>query len=416
MAFSLSAGLSARQVQAHRMSPRMRAYLRLLAKPIGDLREEVKREVESNPAIDDVDFSPFFRRTGGGVSSEVADAMLANVAAKVESLDEHLMRELRLSELTGLAYDACAAVIANLDEHGRFVGSVPDMVMAYPGLTEKDIESARRRVMAFDPLGCGAKDTAECLTAQLARIPQEDRPAVAQVIGRWDDLMGGRLTVGDIDVAALAAFRKYKGKFVANPGEAFAPKRVEVVQPDILVGKDGSVRVDMADIPEIKVSTKYLTMAKDRSLDAETRHYAQERVRHAQELQQALVRRQETIETIAEAAIGAQAEFLRVGERGIRPLTMTEVAKKAKCDISTVSRAAARKYVRTPKGTVPLRKFFSLVDQAPLAKLREILAGAARDKVKLSDLAVSKLMAEAGYKMARRTVAKYRAKFAANLV
>ena len=412
MALALAAGLSTRQVLGHRMSPRMRTYLRLLAQPIGDLREEVKREVESNPAIDDVDFSPFFRRTGGGVSSEVADAMLANVQARGESLDEHLMRELRLSELTGTAYDACAAVIANLDDHGRFVGSIPDMVMAYPDLTEASIEAARRRVMAFDPLGCGAKDTAECLTAQLGRIPAADRAAVAQVIAKWDDLMGGRLSVGDIDAQALLAFRKYKGKLVANPGEDFAPKKVDVVNPDITVDKKGEVHVDMADIPEIKVSTKYLMMCRDPSLDAETRKYAQERVRHAKELQQALMDRQETMSTIAEIAIGSQPEFLRRGEAGLKPLTMTEVAKKAKCDVSTVSRAAARKFVRTQKGTVPLRKFFSLVDQAPIAKLKEILDESRRTGEKLSDQKVSELMKKEGFSMARRTVAKYRAKLA----
>ena len=66
--------------------------------------------------------------------------------------------------------------------------------------------------------------------------------------------------------------------------------------------------------------------------------------------------------------------------------------------------------MRTPRGTVPLRRFFVLVDQAPVEKLREILSDAAAGKKKLSDREVSEIMNKAGYKMARRTVAKYRAK------
>jgi RNA polymerase sigma-54 factor len=88
---------------------------------------------------------------------------------------------------------------------------------------------------------------------------------------------------------------------------------------------------------------------------------------------------------------------------------MGEVAKKAKCNIATVSRAAARKYVKTPRGTFPLRMFFRRTEQAPLVKLAEIFAS--EDGAKLSDREVSLLMAAAGFKMARRTVAKYRAKF-----
>ena len=118
----------------------------------------------------------------------------------------------------------------------------------------------------------------------------------------------------------------------------------------------------------------------------------------------------DTMEKIAELAVGGQLGFLEKGVAGLKRQTMSEVAEKAHCDVSTVSRAASGKYVRTPRGTVPLRKFFVLVDQAPVEKLREILSDAVADKKKLSDREVSEIMTKAGFPMARRTVAKYRAK------
>ena len=116
------------------------------------------------------------------------------------------------------------------------------------------------------------------------------------------------------------------------------------------------------------------------------------------------------METIAEAAVGGQLAFLKEGATGLKRLTMSDVAKQAHVDVSTVSRAAARKYVKTPRGTFPLRKFFQLVDQGPIEKLREILEGLPSEP-HVPDRVVVDLIAKAGYPMARRTVAKYRRKF-----
>ena len=65
--------------------------------------------------------------------------------------------------------------------------------------------------------------------------------------------------------------------------------------------------------------------------------------------------------------------------------------------------------MKTPRGTVPLRRFFVLVDQEPVEKLREMLESIPAGE-HVADRELSERMCKAGYKMARRTVAKYRAK------
>ena len=187
-------------------------------------------------------------------------------------------------------------------------------------------------------------------------------------------------------------------------------RTTEFVTPDIRVDEDGEVEVDKRDIPELRVSPKYVELAKDKSQDEETRTFAAERVKRAREFREAVIKRQETMEKIAELAISGQSDFLKKGTAGLHKQTMSEIAKAAKCNVATVSRAAARKYVKTPRGTVPLRKFFALVDQGPIEKLREILAAIPKG-TKVSDREVSERMAQAGFPMARRTVAKYRAGF-----
>ena len=391
--FSLQTRLAQKQVAA----PAMLLEMSLLALPIGELREAVAKELSSNPAIEQASPGPI--RTapmsqGDGSQRDFVESLADD---RAETLDEHLMGELRMSGVSGRDLELCRTIVAELDADGRFKGEIPSMIMA-TGATEREIEAARRRVMAIDPKGCGAKDLVECFLAQADIVPEGEREAFTKDLAN--------LASGKVAPSTVAWLRKMDG----FPGRQYDSRRIEYVTPDVTVDEDGEVTVDQRDIPELRVSPKYIAMAKDASLDEETRTFAAERVKRAREFREALIRRMDTMEKIAELAVGGQLGFLEKGMAGLKRQTMSEVAKKAQCDVSTVSRAASGKYVRTPRGTVPLRRFFVLVDQAPLEKLREILENATAEKKRLSDRAVSEIMTKAGYKMARRTVAKYRAR------
>ena len=390
-----------RQVQRQVATPAMMMELSLLQLPVGELRDAVKKEVDSNPALEIArEFNPGRGATG---ASEGFD--FERVAAEGgESLEDHLMGELRMDGAEGRELELCRAIIADLDEDGRFKGSVPDLVMTTGG-TADELEAARQRILAIDPKGCGARDLAECYRAQLDAIPAAKRPLAAKAV----DELAAAIAAGGLSSyrpTDLEAFRLLQ-KLEPFPGRLYDRRRIDTVIPDVRVDEDGTVEVDQGDIPELRVSPKYVEMAKDREADPEARAFAAEKVRRAREFRDALLRRQETMEVIAETAVGGQLAFLKEGPAALKKQTMSDVAKKAKCDVSTVSRAAARKYVKTPRGTVPLRRFFQLVDQAPVEKLREILASLP-DGEHVSDMKISEMMAKAGFKMARRTVAKYR--------
>ena len=393
-----------RQLQRQVASPAMLLEHSLLQLPLAELRDTVKKEVDSNPALEvEREFVP---GRGAHAASEGFD--FERVAAEGgESLEDHLLGELRMDGVDGRELGLCRAIVAELDDDGRFTGSMPDLVMA-TGATAAELEAARRRILAIDPKGCGARDLAECYRAQLDRIPAAKRPAVARALDELAQAIAdGRLA--SFRPSDPQTFRLLQA-LEPFPGRLYDRRRVETVVPDIRVDADGTVEVDQGDIPELRVSPKYVELAKDREADPEARAFAAEKVRRAREFRAALFRRQETMAAIAELAIGGQGEFLARGPSGLRRQTMSEIARKAKCDVSTVSRAAARKYVKTPRGTVPLRTFFPLVDQAPIEKLREILEGLPRSP-HVTDMEVAARMREAGYPMARRTVAKYRRRF-----
>ncbi len=389
-------GTQIRQSQSQTLSPAMWMGLNMLAMPIGELKEAVRKEIETNPAI--VETVPVGRFSAGRSSTD--PSILENVAdSSEETLEEHLLGELRMSDIAGRERELCGHIIGELDANGRFTGSVPDLVMV-TGASAAQIENARRMVMKLDPVGCGAKDLEECLLAQIGRVPAAKREFF---LSEMKNLSSGRVA------PAMLPILKSLDPF---PGKLYSPRKTEYVNPDIIVDEDGDVEVDTRDVPEISVSPRYVAMARDRSLDEETRSYAAERLRRARDFLAALEKRKLTMESIARIAVDGQREFLEKGASALVRQTMSDVAKKAKCNIATVSRAAARKYVKTPRGTFPLRAFFRRTDQAPLVKLGEILESG--EGAKLSDREISVLMGEAGFPMARRTVAKYRARLGAS--
>ena len=396
--------LQPRQTQKQAMTPAMWLGLNLLTLPIGELREAVKKELDSNPALE-VERPSFSAGAGRPRPPDEGNA-LENVADESgERLDEHLMSELRMAGVEGRELELCRAIVAEIDGDGRFTGSMPDLQMV-TGSTADELEAARQKVMSIDPKGCGARDIRECYLAQLGQVPETKRKAVEQGVDAIAEMLAGKTPKEQITPDVLKILKELD----PYPGRQYEYRTTEFVTPDIRVDEDGEVEVDKRDIPELRVSPKYVELAKDKSQDEETRTFAAERVKRAREFREAVVKRQETMEKIAELAISGQSDFLKKGTAGLHKQTMSEIAKAAKCNVATVSRAAARKYVKTPRGTVPLRKFFALVDQGPIEKLREILA-AIPAGTKVSDREVSERMAQAGFPMARRTVAKYRAGF-----
>lgn len=393
MAFGAQMGQSQKQAQKQTLTPAMWLGLNLLTLPVTELSAAVKKELDSNPALERTHGSTG-RSAGAGA---VAD-YLENVAADSRvGLDEHLMSELRMSGIDPREEELCRAIVADLDEDGRFKGTLADLVMV-TGAGEDELEAARQRVMTIDPKGCGARDLEECLLAQIGRVPAAKREMFRREVAN--------IRSGRVAPEAVAILKKLD----PFPGRQYDHRRTEYVVPDVRVDSDGTVEVDQRDIPELQVSPKYVEMAKDKSLDEETRLYAAERVRRAREFREAVVRRMETVERIAELAVGGQKDFLKAGVSALRRQTMGEVAKAAGCSIATVSRTAARKYVKTPRGTLPLRTFFAVVDRGPVEELRRLIESLPKD-AKVSDREISERLAKQGVRMARRTVAKYRSRF-----
>ena len=227
------AGLVTSQAQTQVLAPQLRQGLRLLAMTLADLRQELIREMSVNPVIDDIEstlekntVSEQAERTKEEVSDYPDDYELGGEYAaqtqrdteamerrdkffenqtKDESLEEHLLAQLPVSDIAEEERPLAELLIADLDADGYFRGSVEDLAMV-SGEDESAVRGLLRKNSALDPAGCGATTHQECLLAQLDEIDEPVlRFEVRKLIERhWEDMAAGRFAaiMHDLKVAA----------------------------------------------------------------------------------------------------------------------------------------------------------------------------------------------------------------------
>jgi RNA polymerase sigma-54 factor len=141
------------------------------------------------------------------------------------------------------------------------------------------------------------------------------------------------------------------------------------------------------------------------------------KINSAQWLIESIEQRRNTLTRVAQAIVDHQLEFLNKGPEFIEPLKMQQIADKVGVHVTTVSRAVDDKWIQTPRGIFPLKRFFGggtvSADGDEVAwdtvrlKLHEIVD--AEDKHRpYSDDELVKELEKHGLKVARRTVTKYR--------
>ena len=204
------------------------------------------------------------------------------------------------------------------------------------------------------------------------------------------------------------------------PGRRFAEDNNRVVVADVTVEKEGDewkIHLNSDYIPRLRISSTYRDLIAKGSLNKDEREYLRERMRSGKFLIDSIEQRQRTIERITREIIKAQTPFFEHGVAQLQPLTMTQIADIVGVHETTVSRAIANKYMKTPHGIFEFKFFFTTGYQADSGasvsntSVKEMLADivAIEDKsAPLSDQELVVKLQEKGLSLARRTVAKYR--------
>ena len=366
------------------------------------------------------------------------------VYGETESFYDQLKEQVGEMELTDKERDIIEYLIGSLDDDGllrKDLSIVSDELAIYHNIdaSEKEIEHVLLILQAFDPAGIGARSLQECLLLQIERRdPSKLRDLMERVVNdyfeaftrkHWDKIQDD-LKLNDTQAEALFhELRKLNPRPGASLGETVG-RSMQQITPDFIVDTqdDGTITFTLnnGEVPELKVSQSFVDSMKEYQqnkdhLSKQTKEallYIKKKVDAAQGFIEAVKVRRHTLTVTMRVIIQLQRQFFLDGdEASMRPMILKDVAEKAGLDISTVSRVSNSKYAQTRWGTFPLRHFFSdgyVTESGEELSTRQIKAALrdlvdAEDKRKpLSDDLLKDLLAEKGFPIARRTVAKYR--------
>lgn len=339
------------------------------------------------------------------------------------SLQEHLLEQVRLSELTDDLRTIAEMIIGNIDDYGYVKATIEEMGFATNFPPEKILE-VLKVIQSFHPVGVGARDLRECLMLQLERQGRE-KTMEYKIVRDFMDALGKRripeIARGlDEDVVDVQKSIARIGRLEPRPGRAFLPDNDQYVLPEVFVVRSGDefvVSTNNEQIPHLRISNTYKDLMAQADSSTEVRDYIREKIRAGKFLIKSLHQRQQTILNIGKEIVSRQREFMDKGVAFLKPLTMVQVAEVVGVHETTVSRAVSGKYMQTPQGVFEMKYFFTSGIQTASGEgmsntsVKDMISDIFKneDPMKpLSDQEVVMMLSQKGIVIARRTVAKYR--------
>jgi len=449
------------------LTPQLRQAIRLLQLSTVELEAEIAEAVASNPLLDwaeagdagpadghevrdadgvhdttthehehtderpderwDRESEPWQERIGP--ASDNGEDFAGDRAASAETLRDHLLWQLHLGHFSQRDLGIGVALIDAIDDDGYLRDDLDAIATSLKPEIEAGLDEVLQvlhRIQQFDPVGVGARDLGECLRLQL-RTLADDTPgrelamavtagALARLPKIGIDGLCRELDCNRCDAEeAVQLLRSLDPRPGAQHGDLPAGT---YVTPDCVIWRQqGLWRVALAagTTPRITIQRDYEQMI--RHAGASDAEYLRGRLQEARWLLKGLESRADTLLRVVRCLVREQAGFLEFGAQALHPLTLRSVAAELGLHESTVSRAIARKYVRTPRGTISLRDFFASgietegggsASSTAIQDMIRKLVEAEDPRKPLSDARLADTLKSGGVPVARRTVAKYR--------
>jgi RNA polymerase sigma-54 factor len=353
------------------------------------------------------------------------DAM-QNMPSRPQSLQDYLTDQLAFVDSPPDQIRLLRFLITHIDDKGYLTATTEEIAQGYDlPVSVAEVEEVLRIVQKFDPLGVGARNLRECLLLQLTPEMRHREVLRVLILNHLDDIEHNRLPNiqkrTGFDLNTIKEAIELLKHLNPRPGSQFSAENIPYVVPDIAVERreDGEYEVRLLDdwTPSIYISRRYMDLYRDKSADPKAKEYLKRKIQAAQWLMESIEQRRNTLEKVTRAIIQHQRAFLDRGPEHIEPLKMQQIADQVHVHVTTVSRAVDDKWVQTPRGIFPLKRFFGGGTQTASGeevawetikqKLMEIIDKEDKSNPLSDEELVNKLQ-ESGYPVARRTVTKYR--------
>ncbi len=375
------------------------------------------------------------------LNSDDRDSNYENTWRSPHTKSDYLLSQVYLSEFTHKQMLIAEAIIRSLDDDGYFRQNMNEFIddlrnyhfgdeFKDEEISHAEVEKVLQTVQKFDPPGIASRNLQECLINQInLKILDADLKSNAVKIIR-DNFEEFRLKNYEklvlelnIDISSLNKIFDIILKLNPKPAASIDDvENADYIYPDLIVIKENGIykaELNERNIPSLRINSAYRKLITDHEkiLDKNTKDFIHNNFERAKWFLMAINSRRETMLKVMNAILKHQKEFFDNLGEGLKPLYEKDVAEDIGMDISTVSRTVRGKYVQTEFGIYELRTFFShkvrnevgedISNSEIKNKLKEVIES--EDPVNpLTDEQLVVEMHNHGFKLARRTVAKYR--------
>ena len=435
--------------------------MKLIQLPTLDFEQKIQREIEENPAlemgknseneksddlnddlnIDDYisdDDTPFYKTSSNNYSSSEEKSIPYSSGI---SFTEYLISQLKTINLDEDDMKIAEFLVGSIDNSG-YIRLENDEIIDDLAFTqnintdENKILKILKIIQSFDPPGVGAQSLKSCLAIQLKRKDKTyiTNLAIDIIENSFEQFSKKHyqklLNKYSISEDVLKEIISLISKLNPKPGGAYSGlnKPIEQVIPDFKISIENnelSLELNYRNSPYLNISKDYDEMLKGYKLDKnktksqkEAIQFIKQKLDSAKWFIDAVKQRQQTLLITMQAIMNYQKEYFITGdEKNIKPMILKDIANEIEMDISTISRVANSKYVDTPYGTKLLKEFFSEsmktvsgeeISTIEIKKILQKIVSSEDKRKPETDEKLVKILKDKGYKIARRTVAKYR--------
>lgn len=457
-ALMLKQGLQQKLQQG--LSPLQIQTIKLLELPSLELEQRIKKELEENPVLDEAvdsdqdsddapknvslneypadDPTPSYNLYVNNQGKDLKPQY--NTFSVKESFHQSLEMQLGYSNLDERTRSIALFIIGSLDDDGylrRDIESLSDDIAFRQGIetTPEEVEKILKIIQEFEPVGVGARDLQECLQLQIRSLDSTPSRANADIIltdyfseftkKHYQKIMD-KMGISQEELKdAIDEIIHLNPRPGGQIDDSYVEQAQQVVPDFLLEEKDGELIMTMPkfNVPELRVNKRYADLLMN-SANSSTRagkeaaSFVKQKLDSAKWFVEAIKQRHNTLENTMKAIIDFQRDFFLTGDESkLKPMVLKNIAERTNLDISTISRVVNCKYIQTQFGIFSLKYFFSegLVkedgEEVSTREIKKVLADSieAEDKRKpLTDEELVEVLSQKGYKVARRTVAKYR--------
>ena len=442
------------------LSPLQIQTIKLLELPTLELEQRIKKELEENPVLDEAapseesedgesknvslsdynqdDTTPSYRLYVNNQGKDLKPQY--NTFSVKESFHQNLEMQLGYSDLKGDDRKIAMFVIGSIDDDGylrRDIESLTDDIAFRLNIetTPEHVEKILKVIQEFEPVGVGARDLRECLLLQL-RVKEQtpERKRAEEILENYfeefsrkhyDKIMARTGMNKDELKDAVDEIVHLNPRPGGQIDDSYVEQAQQIVPDFILENKDGELLLTMPkfSVPELRVNKRYADLLMNSAASSGKRgkeavSFVKQKLDSAKWFVEAIKQRQNTLQNTMKAILDFQHDFFMDGDEAkLKPMVLKNIAEKTGLDISTISRVVNCKYIQTNFGVYPLKYFFSegmkteSGDEVSTREIKKVLSEsiAAEDKKKpLTDEELVNVLSQKGYKVARRTVAKYR--------